>query len=102
VIIRICLSTAGLPGSFVLAASFSPAAYYLSSIHSKGSTIATYEDYNSTPNWNIILKNGFDQGFQLASATEFMQNLNVGLSLNIYSGERIYQAMKPTMTPKTI
>ncbi len=80
-------------GSFVLAASFSPAAYYLSSIHSKGSTIATYEDYNLDTKLEYNIKeSGSIKVFKLASATEFMQNLNVGLSLNIYSGERIYQA----------
>lgn len=80
-------------GSFVLAAYYSPAAYYYSSVYSKGATIATYGDYYLDTDLEYdIQESGSINVFRLAAATEFMENFNLGLSLNIYGGERSYQA----------
>jgi len=85
-------------GSFVLAATYSPATYFYSSVYSKGYTGATYYDENDdahvldTDLEYDIRESGTINVFRLAGATEFMKNFNVGMSLNLYSGERSYQS----------
>jgi len=80
-------------GSFVLAVSYSPVAYYYSAMHSQGSTIATYGDYNLATTLNYENEeSGSINVFKMAAATEFMKNFNVGLSFNLYGGDRGYHA----------
>ncbi|HOU17385.1 MAG TPA: type IX secretion system membrane protein PorP/SprF [Candidatus Marinimicrobia bacterium] len=85
-------------GSFVMAASYSPAAYYYSSSYTKGTTGAAY--YDEDGNAHIvdtdleydINESGTLNVFRFAGATEFMKNFNLGLSFNFYSGQRNYES----------
>jgi len=87
-------------GSLVLAASYSPAAYYYSSVLSKGSTVATYGAYNIDTDLEYDTReSGSINIFKLAGATEFMKNFNIGMSLNFYSGERSYQSSETDYDP---
>ncbi|PIS28144.1 MAG: hypothetical protein COT43_07120 [Candidatus Marinimicrobia bacterium CG08_land_8_20_14_0_20_45_22] len=85
-------------GSFVLSASYTPAAYYYSSATSKGITGTTFYDEDDNPfivdtdlEYNVRETGSIDV-VRVAGATEFMKNVNMGMSLNFYSGERNYQA----------
>jgi len=85
-------------GSFVLAISYMPANFLYSSSYSKGITGATFYDEDDNP--HVIdtdleydtRESGSINVLSIAGATEFMQNFNLGLAFNIYSGERDYQS----------
>ncbi|MCK9483511.1 MAG: conjugal transfer protein TraF [Candidatus Marinimicrobia bacterium] len=85
-------------GSFVLAASYMPANFLHSSSYSKGITGATF--YDNDDNAHVLdtdleydtRETGSVNILRFAGATEFIKNFNLGLSFNIYSGERNYQS----------
>jgi len=85
-------------GNFVIAASYSPAAYYYSQSYTKGTTGATYyDDAGSAKIIDTELEYDINESgtlnvFRFSGATEFMKNLNLGLSFNFYNGQRNYKS----------
>ncbi|MFA4838553.1 MAG: hypothetical protein WC703_03655 [Candidatus Neomarinimicrobiota bacterium] len=87
-------------GSFVMSASYTPAAYYYSSSYSKGITGTTFYDEDDDGNTVThvldtdleydVRENGSIDVVRIAGAVEFMKNFNMGMSLNFYNGERNY------------
>lgn len=73
-------------GAMVLAVSYEPSAYYYSRLQSDGySTLAVdttvYEKMN-------LKESGAMNTLRFSGAVEFMPNLNIGISLNFYNGNR--------------
>ncbi|MDD5765894.1 MAG: hypothetical protein PHW79_06585 [Candidatus Marinimicrobia bacterium] len=87
-------------GSFVMSASYTPAAYYYSSATSKGVTGTTFEEEDDDGNKTAhvvdtdleydVRESGSIDVVRIAGAVEFLKNFNMGMSVNFYNGERQY------------
>jgi len=87
-------------GSFVLSASYTPAAYYYSSATCKGVTGTTFEEEDDDGNKTThvvdtdleydVRESGSIDVVRIAGAVEFLKNFNMGMSVNFYNGERQY------------
>ncbi len=78
-------------GTLVLAISYEPSAYYSSSLHSNGTV--TFSEGDVAEDMDIQ-ESGSMNTLRLAGAVEFLPNLNLGLSLNFFNGNRSYESIK--------
>lgn len=78
-------------GTLVLAVSYEPSAYYNSALKSSGTVTFTAGDVEEEMD---IKESGTMNTLRFAGAVEFMPNLNVGLSLNFFNGNRSYESVK--------
>jgi hypothetical protein len=76
-------------GNMVLAASYAPSAYYYTTLSSKGLVSKEFGDIYQEAD---IEETGALNTFRLAGAVEFTKNFNLGLSLNLYDGNRTYKS----------
>jgi len=82
-------------GSLVLAVSNEPAAYYYSTLNSKGTATIALEDMTGDVFEEMNIKeSGVMNTLRFAGAVEFMPNFKIRLSMNFHSGNRSYESIK--------
>jgi len=78
-------------GNMVFALSYTPSAYYYSSLQSKGTVTYDFGDVYQEVN---IEETGSLNTLRIAGAIEFLPNFNTGISLNFHGGDRSYQSVE--------